>query len=177
MTMYVITVGTLLRCSNFVLKAFTAFSVLFEVVSAYGNIGLSLGYPTANASFSGQFRPVSKLIIIAMQIRGRHRGLPYDLDRAVSKNVIIQLAFLLAREILIHFLFDPRQILLPSESLNEKEAQDARDRMLRRNSNLSVMSVAGVQGLARPPSFTSTTTSPHQTNGPSIREEKESRVD
>lgn len=88
--------------------AFTLFSVLFEIVSAYGTVGLSLGYPGVNTSFSGQFRTLSKLIIIAMQIRGRHRGLPYALDRA---------------------------ILLPSESLHQKENEDATRRMnLRRNS-------------------------------------------
>ncbi|KAI5854369.1 cation transport protein-domain-containing protein [Tricharina praecox] len=63
--------------------AFTVFSVLFEVVSAYGTVGLSLGYPGFNPSFSGKFSVVSKLVIIAMQLRGRHRGLPYELDRAV----------------------------------------------------------------------------------------------
>lgn len=62
---------------------FTIFSVLFEVVSAYGTVGLSLGYPGLNASFSAKFSTVSKLVIIAMQIRGRHRGLPYELDRAI----------------------------------------------------------------------------------------------
>ncbi|KAF8253091.1 hypothetical protein K440DRAFT_534569 [Wilcoxina mikolae CBS 423.85] len=63
--------------------AFTIFSVLFEVISAYGTVGLSLGYPNFNPSFSGKFNTVSKLVIIAMQVRGRHRGLPYELDRAV----------------------------------------------------------------------------------------------
>lgn len=63
--------------------AFTVFSVLFEVVSAYGTVGLSLGYPGFNPSLSGKFSTVGKLIIIAMQIRGRHRGLPYELDRAI----------------------------------------------------------------------------------------------
>ncbi|PVI00931.1 hypothetical protein DM02DRAFT_369873 [Periconia macrospinosa] len=77
---------------------FTLFSVLFEIVSAYGTVGLSLGYPDTSTSFSAQFKPLSKLIIIAMQIRGRHRGLPYALDRA---------------------------ILLPSESLHRKEEEDA----------------------------------------------------
>ena len=62
---------------------FTIFSVLFEIISAYGTVGLSLGYPGTNASFSAQFRPLSKLIIVAMMLRGRHRGLPYALDRAV----------------------------------------------------------------------------------------------
>jgi potassium uptake Trk family protein len=77
---------------------FTMFNVLFEIVSAYGTVGLSLGYPGINASFSAEFRVISKLVICAMMIRGRHRGLPYALDRA---------------------------ILLPSEKLQEKEAADA----------------------------------------------------
>ncbi|KAI5778151.1 cation transport protein-domain-containing protein [Geopyxis carbonaria] len=63
--------------------AFTTFSVFFEVVSAYGTVGLSLGYPGMNASLSGAFTAFSKVVIIAMEVRGRHRGLPYDLDRAV----------------------------------------------------------------------------------------------
>jgi Trk-type K+ transport system membrane component len=84
--------------------AFSLFSVLFEIVSAYGTVGLSLGFPGVNTSFSGQFRTLSKLIIIAMQIRGRHRGLPYALDRA---------------------------ILLPSESLHQKENEDATRRARR----------------------------------------------
>jgi Trk-type K+ transport system membrane component len=91
--------------------AFTLFSVLFEIVSAYGTVGLSLGYPGFNTSFCGQFRTLSKLIIIAMEIRGRHRGLPYALDRA---------------------------ILLPSESLHKKEDADA-TRRARRGSHASAV--------------------------------------
>ena len=82
-------------------------AVLFEIVSAYGTVGLSLGYPTIDASFSAEFSVISKLVIVAMMIRGRHRGLPYELDRA---------------------------ILLPSESLHKKEDQDAARRMTRRPS-------------------------------------------
>lgn len=93
--------------------AFQMWAVLFEIVSAYGTVGLSFGYPGVNTSFSGQFKVLSKLIVIAMQIRGRHRGLPYALDRA---------------------------ILLPSESLKDKDLQDAERRMRRRVSNLSTMS-------------------------------------
>ncbi|KAF1918925.1 cation transport protein-domain-containing protein [Ampelomyces quisqualis] len=90
--------------------SFSLFSVLFEIVSAYGTVGLSLGFPQTNASFSAQFRTLSKLIVIAMQIRGRHRGLPYALDRA---------------------------ILLPSESLHQKENEDA-TRRARRGSNMDI---------------------------------------
>ncbi|CAG8035820.1 unnamed protein product [Penicillium nalgiovense] len=65
------------------IPAFSVFSVLFEVVSAYGNVGLSLGYPTVSTSLSGKFTIFSKLVICVMMIRGRHRGLPYKLDRAI----------------------------------------------------------------------------------------------
>lgn len=95
------------RIANTNEYAFTTFSVLFEIVSAYGTVGLSLGYPGINASFSAEFRTISKLIIIAMMVRGRHRGLPYALDRA---------------------------ILLPSEKLQQKEAEDAEARLQRRRS-------------------------------------------
>ncbi|KAI3096451.1 hypothetical protein CBS147333_9574 [Penicillium roqueforti] len=63
--------------------AFSVFSVLFEVVSVYGNVGLSLGYPTVSTSLSGKFTVFSKLVICVMMIRGCHRGLPYKLDRAI----------------------------------------------------------------------------------------------
>ncbi|ODV81240.1 potassium transport protein TRK1/TRK2 [Suhomyces tanzawaensis NRRL Y-17324] len=62
---------------------FSVFSVMFEIISAYGTVGLSLGYPGVDASLSSQFSTISKLVIIAMMIRGRHRGLPYSLDRAI----------------------------------------------------------------------------------------------
>jgi Trk-type K+ transport system membrane component len=91
--------------------AFTIFNILFEIVSAYGTVGLSLGYPGINASFSAEFRVLSKLIIVAMMLRGRHRGLPYALDRA---------------------------ILLPSESLQRKEAEMDERRRERRQSLVSL---------------------------------------
>ncbi|KAH7102156.1 cation transport protein-domain-containing protein [Auriculariales sp. MPI-PUGE-AT-0066] len=62
---------------------FNIFSIVFDIVSAYGTVGLSLGIPTANYSFVGALKPLSKLIICAVMIRGRHRGLPVAIDRAV----------------------------------------------------------------------------------------------
>ncbi len=76
---------------------FSMFAVLFEIVSAYGTVGMSLGYPNVNASLCSQFTVVGKLVVVAMMIRGRHRGLPYGLDRAV---------------------------MLPNESLKAKETVD-----------------------------------------------------
>lgn len=86
------------------------FAILFELISAYGTVGMSLGYTTVNASLSSQFTTVGKLVIIAAMIRGRHRGLPYGLDRAV---------------------------LLPSEHLDRAEAEDNELVLQRRESALS----------------------------------------
>ncbi|KAK4230806.1 Low-affinity potassium transport protein [Podospora fimiseda] len=105
-------------------NGFTMFGLLFETVSAYGTVGMSLGYNGVNASLSSQFSVVGKLVIIAMMLRGRHRGLPYALDRA---------------------------ILLPRESLNAKDAAaaDADNRMTRQDSRASVITGAGAASLRR----------------------------
>ena len=39
--------------------------------------------PFDDYSFSGVWHSLSKLILIAVMIRGRHRGLPFAIDRAV----------------------------------------------------------------------------------------------
>jgi Trk-type K+ transport system membrane component len=62
---------------------FNVFSVLFEVVSAYGTVGISLGLPNQNYSLSGAWHPGSKLVLCLVMLRGRHRGLPVAIDRAV----------------------------------------------------------------------------------------------
>ncbi|GAA5889942.1 hypothetical protein JCM5296_003656 [Sporobolomyces johnsonii] len=61
----------------------TIFTLIFEIVSAYGTVGLSLGNTRTNTALSGVLSTLSKLIIIAVMIRGRHRGLPIAIDRAV----------------------------------------------------------------------------------------------
>ncbi|KAI0085711.1 cation transport protein-domain-containing protein [Irpex rosettiformis] len=62
---------------------FNLFRILFELVSAFGGIGLTLGIPTENFAFSGAFGPLSKLVVIVIMVRGRHRGLPVAVDRAI----------------------------------------------------------------------------------------------
>lgn len=57
------------------------------MVSAFGGIGLTLGIPTENYSFSGAFTVTSKLIVIVIMLRGRHRGLPVAIDRAGAYRV------------------------------------------------------------------------------------------
>eukprot|EP01116_Phalansterium_solitarium_P017986 TRINITY_DN4591_c0_g1_i1.p1 TRINITY_DN4591_c0_g1~~TRINITY_DN4591_c0_g1_i1.p1 ORF type:complete len:790 (+),score=192.60 TRINITY_DN4591_c0_g1_i1:134-2503(+) len=60
------------------------FKILFEIVSAYGGVGISLGYAGTPTSFSAQWHPLSKFIVILVMLFGRHRGLPDSVDRAVS---------------------------------------------------------------------------------------------
>ncbi|KAL8945478.1 MAG: hypothetical protein Q9211_000016 [Gyalolechia sp. 1 TL-2023] len=62
---------------------YSVFNVIFEVISAYGTVGLSIGLPTQSFSFSGDWHKFSKLVLCAVMIRGRHRGLPVAIDRAV----------------------------------------------------------------------------------------------
>jgi len=59
---------------------------VFEMVSAFGGIGLTLGIPTDNFSFSGALKPLSKLIVCIIMLRGRHRGLPVAIDRASASR-------------------------------------------------------------------------------------------
>lgn len=59
------------------------FNILFEVTSAYGTVGLSMGYPGTSMSLSAQFSVIGKLVIIILLYRGRHRALPYAIDRAI----------------------------------------------------------------------------------------------
>lgn len=62
---------------------YSVFNIIFEVVSAYGTVGISTGLPTAAYSFSGGWYTGSKLVLCLVMLRGRHRGLPVALDRAV----------------------------------------------------------------------------------------------
>lgn len=78
--------------------SYSTFNIIFEVVSAYGCVGVSVGFPGKNSSFCGSWHTISKLILAAVTLRGRHRGLPVAIDRAV---------------------------MLPSESLAYAEEEDA----------------------------------------------------
>jgi Trk-type K+ transport system membrane component len=62
---------------------FSVFNIIFECVSAYGCVGISVGVPWQSYSFSGAWHVGSKLVLCAVMLRGRHRGLPVAVDRAV----------------------------------------------------------------------------------------------
>ena len=81
---------------------FSVFNVIFEVVSGYGCVGISVGLPNEEYSFCGAWHKLSKLVLCAVMIRGRHRGLPVAIDQAV---------------------------MLPSENLHMAEEEDAQIRL------------------------------------------------
>ncbi|KAI9322789.1 cation transporter [Dichotomocladium elegans] len=83
-------------------------TVIYECVSAFANVGGSTGYPNTSTSQAGQYHTLSKLVLIALMYRGRHRGLPSAIDRA---------------------------ILLPSEQLEQQEVED--QILKRRNTSLT----------------------------------------
>ncbi|RSL99601.1 hypothetical protein CEP52_009679 [Fusarium oligoseptatum] len=62
---------------------YSIFNVMFEVVSAYGCVGISVGLPDEDYSFSGGWHAASKVILCAVMLRGRHRGLPMKIDPVV----------------------------------------------------------------------------------------------
>lgn len=99
-----------IETSHFLADAttYSVFNVIFEVVSAYGTVGISVGLPTAAYSFSGGWHTASKLVLCLVMLRGRHRGLPVALDRAVR---------------------------LPGEKLWREEEEDAR---IRRRVSMSI---------------------------------------
>jgi Trk-type K+ transport system membrane component len=63
---------------------YSIFNIIFEVVSAYGCVGLSLGAPGQDYSFSGVWHTSAKLILCGLMLRGRHRGLPVEIDKAIE---------------------------------------------------------------------------------------------
>ena len=95
------------------------FDVLFELTSAYGNVGLSIGVNNADYSLSGVFNTFSKLIIIATMIGGRNRLFPRTHDDA------------------IRFTFDREMCSVTRESLMAPERR-LRELKRRRSKSMSV---------------------------------------
>jgi hypothetical protein len=64
--------------------SFSTFNILFEVVSAYSCVGVSVGYPGESYAFCGAWHTFSKLLLIAIALRGRHRGLDFSSGKAIA---------------------------------------------------------------------------------------------
>ncbi|MAD83749.1 MAG: hypothetical protein CL912_12375 [Deltaproteobacteria bacterium] len=63
---------------------YDVFFPLFEVFSAYANIGLSMGLSDQSYSLCGSWHWVSKVCLMYLMLRGRHRPLPNSIDRAIQ---------------------------------------------------------------------------------------------
>jgi Trk-type K+ transport system membrane component len=53
----------------------TILHIIFEIVSAFGTVGFTLGYPNVTSSFATVLSPASKVILVITMLMGRHRGL------------------------------------------------------------------------------------------------------
>jgi len=62
---------------------FPAFNIIFEVISGFGNVGLSMSYPGSFKCFSSFWTPFSKYVLIAVMLLGRLRNVPIKIDPTV----------------------------------------------------------------------------------------------
>ncbi|UJR27575.1 hypothetical protein I4U23_008856 [Adineta vaga] len=53
----------------------TVIKIVFEVVSAFGTVGLTTGYPNLKSSLATVFSYPSKIVLLLTMLMGRHRGL------------------------------------------------------------------------------------------------------
>lgn len=74
--------------------SFSAFNVLFECISGYACVGVSVGAAREAYSFCGSWHALSKLVLMAVMIKGRHRCLPggvdYDMQMPVFKALKLE---------------------------------------------------------------------------------------
>ncbi|EPS25165.1 hypothetical protein PDE_00096 [Penicillium oxalicum 114-2] len=77
--------------------AFSTFNIIFEVVSAYSFVGVSVGYPGKTYAFCGEWTSFSKLLLIMISVVGRHRDVPnmimrkprfVNIDQTVHRQTI-----------------------------------------------------------------------------------------
>lgn len=53
--------------------SYSVFNVAFEIVSAYGCVGVSMGHPDSSTSLSGALRGGSQLVLCSIMLLGRTR--------------------------------------------------------------------------------------------------------
>ncbi|CAF0848039.1 unnamed protein product [Adineta steineri] len=53
----------------------TLLKIIFEIISAFGGVGMSLGYTNTTTSFASVLSFGSKILLIITMLMGRHRGL------------------------------------------------------------------------------------------------------
>eukprot|EP01039_Chlorochromonas_danica_P005941 gene5941-6541_t len=60
------------------------FYIFFELISAYGNVGLSMGIPGESYSLSGAMTVTGRTMVMAVMLLGKTRGLPSSSDEVVD---------------------------------------------------------------------------------------------
>ncbi|KAI8391833.1 cation transport protein-domain-containing protein [Radiomyces spectabilis] len=100
----------------------TTASVIYECVSAFGNVGASLGYPDSSLSQVGHYHKFSKFVVILLMYRGRHRGWFKDLTLVVFFPTHLDSSYV--QPCLGLPAAIDRAVLLPSEQLEQKEVHD-----------------------------------------------------
>jgi hypothetical protein len=73
----------------------TILKIIFEIISAFGGVGMSLGYPDKTTSFASVLSSGSKIILIATMLMGRHRGLlssmkDQDVIECSAVNILVR---------------------------------------------------------------------------------------
>ena len=95
---------------------FSLFNILFELISGYGTTGLSWGLPNTSLSLAGGFHTISKIILISLQILGRHRGMPQAVDKAIQLGPDVN-----------DIQFDDQQQTSTSEEKEEKQEKEEKE--------------------------------------------------
>ena len=99
------------------------FKILFEVVSAYGTVGLSMGLSYAPYSLSGAFSVPSKLVMVVVMLMGRHRGMPDNIDGAVDINGVWEVGDERFREYTRHWrTLLAEQLVLEARDENQQQS-------------------------------------------------------
>jgi Trk-type K+ transport system membrane component len=65
------------------------YRTIFDTISAYGTVGLSLGYPGTVVSFCASFSTFSKFVMCCFMMLGRMRMLPSDIDPTVRIGLVM----------------------------------------------------------------------------------------
>ena len=69
---------------------YSIYSIIFEVLSAYGTSGLSMGYGSSILPLCAQFNVGGKLIVIAAMWFGKCRNIPDDSDCFWGNSLVIE---------------------------------------------------------------------------------------
>jgi hypothetical protein len=99
----------------------TVFKIIFEIISAFGTVGFSLGYPNITSSFATVLSPPSKIILIITMLMGRHRGL---LASMKDQETIEYSAADLLRRQHEEIIYEYKQSKLNTDLVNEISSEE-----------------------------------------------------